>query len=420
MTDEAGEPDVTAKIPPDTHIAMYVPTLAGGGAERVMLKLAGELVRRGYQVDFVLNKRQGAYADQLPVGLRKVVTLQRRPKWQARLKILRAFPGDWKEVALPVLLARTPVMSLRYVASLADYLRRERPDVMISALFYANLGAIWARQLAGVQTRLLVSQHNTLSRLIADGVGSQRAAWRWRYLPALLNRCYARADRVVAVSDGVGQDLARTIGFDRWKITTLYNPVVSEQLAQRAAEPATHPWIVSADCPVILGVGRLEPQKDFRTLLNAFAIVRGRRQARLIILGEGRLRRDLEKQVQELGIGNDVQLPGWADNPYACMKGASVFVLSSAWEGLSTVLIEAIACGCPVVSTDCPSGSREILEDGRLGPLVPVGDASALADAISQVLDTPTSPTVLTQRAAEFSIAESADRYLDCIASALS
>ncbi|AWN14280.1 glycosyltransferase [Salinisphaera sp. LB1] len=420
MADEGGFSHVAAKIPPGTHIALYVPTLAGGGAERVMLKLAGELARRGYTVDFVLNKRQGAYADHLPAGLRQVVTLQRRSKWQARLTVLRAFPGGWKEAILPVLLARTPVRNLRYVASLAEYLRRERPDVMISALFYANLAAIWARQLAGVPTRLVVSQRNTLSQLIAEGVESRRAAWRWRYLPALLNRCYARADRVVAVSDGVGDDLARMIELDRHKITTLYNPVVSKKLTQRAAEPAAHPWFVSADCPVILGVGRLEPQKDFHTLLSAFALLRARRKVRLVILGEGRLRPDLEARVQELGIGNDVRLPGWVDNPYSCMRSASVFVLSSAWEGLSAVLIEAMACGCPVVSTDCPSGSREILDDGRCGPLVPVGDAAALADAISHVLDVPTDATVLKQRAADFSIEASTDRYVDCIASLLS
>lgn len=406
-------------LPRDTRIALYVPTLAGGGAERVMLKLAGELVRRGYSVDFVLNKRQGAYADQLPDGLRRVVTLKRQPKWQARLTTLRAAPEDWKALARPVLLAKTPVMSLRYVASLADYLRRERPDVMIAALFYANLGAIWARRLAGVDTRLVVSQRNTLSRLIADGLSQDGPRWRWRYLPALLARSYARADRIVAVSDGVADDLADVIGFDRERIATLYNPVVSEQLTRRAAEPASHPWLASKDEPVILGVGRLESQKDFQTLVEAFAILRRHRRARLLILGEGSLRQALEDQIRYLGLDGDVALPGWADNPYAYMRTADVFVLSSAWEGLSAVLIEAMACGCPVVSTDCPSGSREILKDGQFGPLVPVGNASALAEAIARILDVPTPADSLIQRASEFSITASTDRYLECMASVL-
>lgn len=346
-----------------------------------MLRLADEFARRGHRVDLVVNHDKGAYAGQISPRLRFVATLTPQNKWAARATIARVCRGDIDVLLRPILLAPTPVMGLRYVASLADYLRRERPAVMISALFYANLGAIWERRLAGVGTRLIATLRNNLSCLMADGERRPGERLRWQYLPSLWRRFYAEADRIASVSEGVAQDLAATTQLERKSIATIYNPAFMPGLLDRACERLDDKWFEPGAPPVILAAGRLEAQKDFTTLIRAFTRLRRGRPARLVILGEGQLRETLHAEAAAQGVAGAVRLPGWVDNPDPYMRAASVFVLSSAWEGLSAVLIEAMACGCSVVSTDCPSGSREILRDGRFGPLPVVGDVSAIAAA---------------------------------------
>lgn len=398
------------------RIALYVPSLAGGGAESSMLRLAGALVETGYAVDLLLNRRDGAYAEEIPAGVR-VIVLRRGLKTYTRWTLLRTHPGDWQVLWRPVLTAASPVMSLRYLAGLTDYLRADPPDALISALFYANLVALWARRVARVSVPVIVTEHNTLSRRVAEGLRHARERTRWRYLAPLVCRAYPRAEAIVAVSDGVADDLAATCGLRRDRITTVYNPVVSSDLAQRAAGPCDHPWFAADQPPVVLSAGRLEPQKNFSSLLDAFARLRQTRPARLIILGEGGQRAALLQQAERLGIEDDISLPGWVDNPYAYMSRARLFALSSRWEGLGNVLIEAMACGCPVVATDCPSGPREVLGDGHYGTLVPVGDVAALAEALESGLDRPTEPSRLRARAADFGVAQSAQQYRQLIES---
>jgi glycosyltransferase involved in cell wall biosynthesis len=199
-------------------------------------------------------------------------------------------------------------------------------------------------------------------------------------------------------------------------VTTIYSPVVGPDIARRAAEPVDHAWVNDTRVPLVLGAGRLSLQKDFPTLIRAFSRVRADRAAHLVILGEGHQRARLEKLVYELGLDADVSLPGRVDNPFAWMSRAAVFVLSSAWEGLPGVLIEALACGCPVVSTDCPSGPREILEDGTIGPLVPVHDDRALAAAILSVLAAPPDRAKLIARSECFRIDDGVEAYLRVLA----
>jgi glycosyltransferase involved in cell wall biosynthesis len=190
---------------------------------------------------------------------------------------------------------------------------------------------------------------------------------------------------------------------------------MTSELSVLAEAPMKDPWLAGGEPPVILGVGRLATQKDFSTLLHAFARVRSQRPARLLILGEGDKRFELEALAQNLGLARDVRLPGYADNPFAYMRRCSVFVLSSAYEGLPTVLIEAMACGAPVVSTDCPSGPAEILEGGRYGCLVPIGDPDAMASAILTILQDAPDTTRTRQRAEMFSIEASVDQYLNLL-----
>lgn len=369
-----------------------------------MVRLASAFAERGHRVDLVLGRGQGHFLDEIPDAVR-LVNLGGRSAFGV-VPALLADPSSARRFA-PALLSANPPWVLGRVPALEHYLRRERPDAMLSGLNYSNLAALWARKLAGGSTRLVVSEHNTLSVQVANDPRR-----RERALPKLVRHFYPWADALVAVSEGVADDLAQVSGFERARVRVIYNPVVAPEIEKLAREPAPHPWFEPDAPPVVLGAGKLKPQKDFPTLLRAFARVRAVRSIRLVVLGQGPERRRLETLARELGVERDVALLGFVKNPFAFMARSSAFVLSSAWEGLANVVIEAMACGCPVVSTDCPSGPAEILERGRYGPLVRVGDDAALARAIERTLDTPTPPDRLRARAADFSVDRSADEYL--------
>jgi len=402
------------------RIALFLHNLEARGAEVSMLRAAGRLVELGHKVDLVLCEAKGALLEQVPPGV-EVVTLKPGSQLWARGLVVRADPAGLAAYARAVVLPRKPPHRLRYLAGLARYLRKARPDGLISALTNANLLAVWARRLTGVPVRLVVSHRNTLSESIRDA-GGGTGSWRQRYLPEAVRRGYAQADAIAVVSNGVGADLARTAGLRREAITTVYNPVMAGDIDAKARAAVDHPFFAPGEPPVVLGVGALIEQKDFATLVRAFARLRGKRRARLVILGEGRkpeetaaARRRLTELAEALGVAADVAFPGFVANPYAFMARAAVFVLSSRFEGLPGVLIQALACGCPAVSTDCPHGPREILEDGRFGRLVPMDDAAAMAAAIEATLDDPPPRKVLRERGAMFSVERAVDAYLDLL-----
>lgn len=365
---------------PARRIAFFLPTLCGGGAERVTVNLAQAMAERGLPVDLVVAAAEGELLEQLPPTVRLV-----------DLRAPRVLRSLWP---------------------LAAYLRRERPRVVVSSMGHANLVALWAAKLARRATPVVVTVHNTMSLSTP-----QQGRMAGRLWPRLLRRFYPWAARVVAVSRGAADDLARTSGLPRESIRVIYNPVITPDMLILAGRRPDHPWFAPGQPPVILGVGRLTRQKDFPTLLRAFAELRSRRPARLVILGEGEERGRLEAIVRELELAGDVALPGFRDDALACMAGSALFVLSSAWEGLPTVLIEALAAGTRVVSTDCPSGPREILQEGRLGALVPVGDAPALARAMAEALDRPAVP-LPSAALAPFTRDVAVDHYLTLIESA--
>jgi glycosyltransferase involved in cell wall biosynthesis len=333
-------------------IAFFLPSLCGGGAERVIMNLAQGMTDRGLAVDLVVAAAEGVFLEQLPPAVRLVDL-------------------------------RAPRV-LRSLGPLTGYLRRERPRVLVSSMSHANVVALWAARLARRGTPVMVTVHNTMSQSTPEQGRVAGGLW-----PRLLGTFYPWASCVVAVSRGAADDLARTSGLPRERVEVVYNPVITSTMMARARQAPDHPWFAVGQPPVILGVGRLTRQKDFPTLIRAFAGVRRHRAGRLMILGEGEERPRLEALAGELGVAEDVALPGFRDNAMAYMAGSALFVLSSAWEGLPTVLIEALAAGTRVVSSDCPSGPREILQEGRLGALVPVGDAAALTEAIVDVLDRP-------------------------------
>ena len=394
------------------RLGVFLASLAGGGLERTMVALAAGLADRGHAVTLLPCRAEGRLAGLLPPGP-KLRPLERRSAALGRLAALRADPAAFLPLLRPFLLARKPPGPVPYLTSLADWLREERPDGLIGCMPQENLVALMARDLAGAATRVVLTEHNTLSEQVR-----RARSLNYRALPPLIGHAYRRAAAVVAVSTGVADDLAATTGLPRDLIRVIHNPAVPADVAQRAAEDVGHPWLQPGQPPVILGVGRLAPQKDFPTLLRAFARVRRPSSARLVILGEGpdpeataKRRAELAALAAQVGIADRFALPGHTENPFAWMARAAVFVLASTHEGFGNVVAEALACGCPVVSTDCPSGPAEILEGGRWGRLVPVGDEAAMAAAIEATLAAPPEPAALRQRGAAFGVEAAVDRY---------
>ncbi len=268
------------------------------------------------------------------------------------------------------------------ILALWRYLRLHRPRVVLSINHVSNVIVAGTWHLPGISSRRFLSVPNTFGqseKLLAEPVRRERKLRQIR-------RVYRNADGVIAVSNGVRDDLVQTIGLRDVEVTRIYSGSIGAHVFTRAEEPVEHPWLLDKKLPVLLSVGRLVPQKDYPTLLRAFALVRKTVNARLIILGEGRDRKALEALADELQVRKHIDLPGFAENPYAYMSRADLFVLSSRWEGLVNVVIEAMAVGAPIVSTDCPSGPAEILAHGRYGMLVPTKDHRGLADAILATL----------------------------------
>lgn len=390
------------------NIAIFMRSMGGsGGAERAMVNLANGLLDQGQRVDMVMARRVGHFLDELSPAVR-VVDLKVRSARES-LKSLPFLGRDawfWARMVL----ASKPHFVLGALPGLARYLREEQPDVLISALDYPNAVAIAAAAVAGNRTPVIATVRSTLSAEVANA--SQR---RIKAQPEVARRFYPRADALVAVSRGVADDLAQVLGMSREKIKTIYNPVVSPALELQAGQPLSHPWFSAGEPPVILAVGGLKLAKDFPTLFKAFAVARRERPLRLLVLGEGKLRPELTDLARELGIAGDLEMPGFVDNPYPYMARASLLVLSSMYEGLPNVLIQALACGCPVVSTDCPSGPAEILDQGRYGRLVPVRDERGLAHAMLRSLEAGCDRELLVARAREFSVERASRHYLELI-----
>lgn len=355
-------------------VAILLPDLRGGGAERVSLNLANEFAARGFSVDLVLMQAAG---DLLPL-------------LDERVNVVPLGANRMLGIALP----------------LTRYLRQARPSALLANMWPLTVLSVLARASSRSKTRLVLVEHVTLSK-------SEIRASPLHFLALRLSmRFFAPfADARVTVSEGVADDLAATAGLRRNQISTIYNPIVQAIGGGRSSSKQ----IASPSIPVILNVGSLKEQKDQATLLRAFRILISEIDARLVILGEGELRTELEALAVELGIADRVSMPGFTTNPSQAYDNASLFVLASAWEGFGNVVVEALEHGVPVVSTDCPSGPREILEDGRYGTLVPIRDPQALAIAMRDSLSQAHDHGALKRRAGDFSVAKAADAYLDLL-----
>lgn len=361
-------------------IALFIPSLRGGGAERMFARMATHFSELGHSVDMVvMSSANTEYQDELSA--------------QVRLVDLKT-PRLW--TSLP---------------AFRRYCREERPDVVVSAMPLANGIAAWVMRLMKAPPRLVITERNAISMAFGD-----LDVPKYRPLMWLIRPSYRWADAAVGVSKGVAKRLRRMPGLAPNRVYSIPNPAWSPDIETHAKSAAsTHGWLEDKRVPVIISAGRMEAQKDFANLLRAFSKVRSRRLAKLVIIGEGSQQRQLEALAIELGIDQDLAMPGFQKNPFVWFAKADVFVMSSIHEGFGNVLVECMACGTPVVSTDCPSGPSEILEGGVYGPLVPVGDHAALAEAIEQQLDNPISVDWLKARAREFSIEASCSAYWDLI-----
>jgi len=358
------------------RIAIFSSFSGQGGVERMLINLAGGFSGLGCEVELLLLKQNSAYLENVP----KDVSVY-------------PFRAQHAKTALP---------------ELVHYLRRKRPASLLAAKHRPNQTAVIAKTLAGVDSRIVLRLGTTTSAAIKD-----KGLLKWFVWKAGMRYTYPRADAVIAVSRGVAKDIAMFSGMEMSKINVVPNPVITQEIFKMAKEAPSHPWFKKRNKPIIVGAGRLTRQKDFVTLIKAFAMVQKKLPARLLIMGDGRKRGELEKLIEDLKLKRCVDLAGFVPNPYAIMARADLFVLSSLWEGSPNVLTEAMALGIPVVSTDCPSGPREILKGGSVAPLVPMKDQEALAQAMLSILKNPPDVEAIKAAVKSYTVEQSSKRYLE-------
>lgn len=361
------------KQPP--KIACFFATSGHSGVDRAMNHLIPAMVRRGYPVDLLHVRKHGPYINNPPEGL-NIIDLGSKHVYSSLPAVVR-------------------------------YLKREQPYVMLSDKDRVNRTAIFAKMLARVEIRLVLRSGTTISVDLA----SRGRFDRWLQKNSM-GKLYRYADRVIVPSVGAADDLAEYTGLKREMIEAVPSPIVPEANFTRQYPRPEHPWFAEGEPPVIISVGELSPRKDFATLLRAFAKVRAQMSCRLVILGKGGQKQSLLELAEQLGVTTDFDLPGFQPNPYDFLAQAALFAFTSRWEGLPLALVEALAVGTPVVSTDCPSGPREVLQDGQHGQLVPVGDDEQMARAIIDTLQQPLPADTLKQAAHRFEIEASTTAYL--------
>jgi glycosyltransferase involved in cell wall biosynthesis len=357
------------------RLAVFLATSGHSVVDRIMGLLLPHIASRGINVDLLHVNGKGPY---LPSGI-------------DNLRVVELGSSHSATSFIPLI----------------RYMRRNRPDALLSDKDRVNQIAIIASKLAGGEIRVAVRFGQTVSKMLEtrDILDKITHFFSMRYL-------YRFADAIVSPSEGAAQDLAKFAGLRQERVTVIPNPIERNRLCRLAEETIDHPWFQNNDIPVIVGLGELTQRKGFDTLIRAFSILRHERAARLVIIGKGSGKNGLEKLVREMDLLDDVHFPGYIANPFPYLREADLFVQASRYEGFGMALLEALALGIPSVATDCPSGPREILQDGHFGKLVPVTDVPAMAKAISQTLDAPPERTFVTQATLPYSIDKVADDYI--------
>lgn len=362
---------------PVSHLAIVIGSLRMGGAERAAVHLANEFSSRGIRTDVVMVNAEGEFIADLRKEVRIVDLHAKRTR-----KAGKAF---------------------------ANYLKEAQPEIIIAIQTHVQLMVLMTLHRHRSRVPVILNEQSVFSvNVPASGI-------RNLLLRLLVKKYFPLAAAVAAVSTASAMDFTNCFPELNGRVDVIFNPVLPNGLPAFDCPVPVHPFFNNTEVPVVIAAGRLTPGKDFSTLIRAFAFVRNQKEARLIILGEGEERKQLEELSEELQMKEDISLPGFISNPMSMMNYASVFVLSSKYEGLPFVLVEAMAAGCQVVSTDCPGGAAEILQDGKYGKLVPVGNAEKMAEAIVQALKNPADRALLRQRASEFTAAKAVNHYLDLI-----
>ena len=360
------------------RLAFFLATSGHSGVDRVMKNLMKELAHRDIKVDLLRIKNHGPYMESSSKNV-NIIELGTSHVNSSLLKLIR-------------------------------YMKKYQPYAILSDKDRVNRVVLLAVRIAGVPTKVFVRTGTTVSVHLKQRSLSEK--W-FQYLS--FNYLYQWADAVIVPSHGAAEDLFKISGLSRDQIRVLHSPVVSQELYNSANENIDHSWFSDDQTPIILGVGELSDRKDFSTLIKAFALVRRERPCKLVILGEGRKRDDLIQLSADLKVEEDVWLPGFIQNPYPYMKQADLFVLTSNCEGSPVVLIEALSLGVPSVSTDCPSGPREILQDGRVGSLVPVGDVDALSKAMIHTIENPLPKEILMSAIKPYEVSYATEKYLSVL-----
>ena len=387
------------------RIAVVLASLGPGGAERIMVRLAGLLAQRGFAVDVVVPAPQ---SDAMKAGVPKEVALVELDGGHY-FESLRLFHRIFKTKNIFLLPWAFVVFFWKLFVStrsLTHYIGRRRPDLLLTAHY--NAMTLTANFLAGRPSRVVVTEHTLLSEHLRRQVAPVRVCFS-----TMCRLFYPKADRVVGVSSAVAADLAAHFRLPASRVGHIYNPVVGSALKRKAEEVCHHPWLTDKTIPTLISVARLSPEKDFDTLLEAFSLLRRTTPVRLLVLGDGPDRGRLERRAAELKVEADVDWMGMTPNPLPLVREADALVLSTFYEGLPTVLIEALYVGTTPVATDAPGGIREILEDGRYGYIVPVRDAPALSEGMLKALRQPMPKGMLRERAGAFSEKRAVDAYLE-------
>jgi glycosyltransferase involved in cell wall biosynthesis len=358
-------------------IAIYLHDLSGGGVERQSLIIAEEFRRHGVDVTLVVHQLRGQLLNQVPAGLRVIDLGSSR--------------------------------TLHDVPRLARFLRREEPDILVANVDLNNIAALLAKGLAFSRTKIVICQHNPFS---AGYVGSEN--WVYKYVGPSYKILGPLIDRAVAVSSGVAEELVQLGSIPRNRVLIIHNPVVGPDFQERCDEDIRHPWFNQPNRPVFVTAGRMVAQKDHEVMLQALAIHRKTIDSRLILLGSGPLLSHLRSVAERLGLTDAVDFAGFHSNTLPYFRQSDAFLLSSRGEGFGNVLVEAMGCGTPVISTRCEHGPREILDHGRYGVLVEPRDPEAMAVAMNGVttMRERFPAELLRQRANEFSYAACASRYM--------
>lgn len=347
------------------RICFFAPNLEGGGAERVISILAARFSESAYEVDLVLANAAGPYLNDIPDSVEVI-------NFKCKKMIL----------TLPKII---------------KYLRTQQPDILFTSHMHVSTIALYAVKLSFIKTRVFVRQPTMLMP------SSRKRSWTSKLRQKLFLMASKSAYRIIVTSKSMSKEFQNLSGLSSDKIVIIYNPVPIQTIEKKSLEILEHPWFKDGELPVILAVGRLITVKDFRTLVKAFCITHNKIPTRLLILGEGPLRAEIEELIEKLGVKDLVQMPGFVSNPYQYMKHSQVFVLSSLWEGFPNSMVEAMACGTAIVSTDCDGGASEVLEFGKWGKIVPIENEQKMAEAIVETLSMENLPNVV-ERVTEFSV----------------